>query len=400
MVRRARCLLTVSSPGAGDGKSLVSSNLAVSFGEAGYKTLLIDGDIRRGELHRMFGVDRRPGLLDYLTGQATIDGIIRPTPHKGLSVIPCGTRRHHGPELLGSAAMVNLMAAMKSRYNVVIVDSPPLGAGIDPFVLGTATGHLMLVFRSGETDRQMADAKLRLLDRLPVRVLGAVLNDIQAQGIYRYYSYLYGYTADEDCCPAIGGEVGRKRERSLVEGSNRELFEGPDPIVVAFSPKMTQRRGGAQQHLDRINWRGCKVGNCTVSRTNPQGVASRPVRDGRSLKHITQTLDHPHSPLSFGRRGDYREFGRAEAPDGVGSPTTLPKDLPNLFCDFQGERVARLRLRLQVPVRRLRRPAPAGAVPPRNRSHGHGGTVPACCTARSGDRADFRPGSDPPRAWT
>ena len=74
-------------------KSLVSSNLAVSFGEAGYKTLLIDGDIRRGELHRMFGVDRRPGLLDYLTGQATIDGIIRPSPHKGLSVIPCGTRR-------------------------------------------------------------------------------------------------------------------------------------------------------------------------------------------------------------------------------------------------------------------------------------------------------------------
>ena len=199
-------LLTVSSPGAGDGKSLVSSNLAVSFGEAGYKTLLIDGDIRRGELHRMFGVDRRPGLLDYLTGQATIDGIIRPSPHKGLSVIPCGTRRHHGPELLGSAAMVNLISAVKSRFNVVIVDSPPLGAGIDPFVLGTATGHLMLVFRSGETDRQMADAKLRLLDRLPVRVLGAVLNDIQAQGIYRYYSYLYGYTADEDAAPQLAGK--------------------------------------------------------------------------------------------------------------------------------------------------------------------------------------------------
>ena len=197
MVRRARC------------KSLVSSNLAVSFGEAGYRTLLIDGDIRRGELHRMFGVDRRPGLLDYLTGHNDIDSIIRPTSHKGLSVIPCGTRRHHGPELLGSAAMVTLMAEMKTRYNVVIVDSPPLGAGIDPFVLGTATGHLMLVFRSGETDRQMADAKLRLLDRLPVRVLGAVLNDIQAQGVYRYYSYLYGYTADEDSnTPQLAGKSG------------------------------------------------------------------------------------------------------------------------------------------------------------------------------------------------
>jgi succinoglycan biosynthesis transport protein ExoP len=94
--------------------------------------------------------------------------------------------------------MADLMAQMKTRFQVIIVDSPPLGAGIDPFVLGTLTGHMMLVFRSGETDRQMAEAKLRLLDRLPVRVLGAVLNEIQADGVYRYYSYLYGYTADEE----------------------------------------------------------------------------------------------------------------------------------------------------------------------------------------------------------
>lgn len=191
-------MLTISSPGAGDGKSLVSSNLAVSFAEAGYRTILVDGDIRRGEIHRMFGVDRRPGLLDHLTGSASFDDIIRPTSQRNLSVVPCGTRRHHGPELLGSAAMAEAMALFKTRFDVIIVDSPPLGAGIDPFVLGTTTGHLMLVFRTGETDRQMAEAKLRLLDRLPVRVLGAVLNEIEAEGSYRYYSYLYGYTADEE----------------------------------------------------------------------------------------------------------------------------------------------------------------------------------------------------------
>jgi capsular exopolysaccharide synthesis family protein len=191
-------MLTVSSPGSGDGKSLVSSNLALSFAEAGYRTLLIDGDIRRGELHRMFSLDRRPGLLDYLIGDSSMDAIVRPSSHEGLSVIPCGTRRQQGPELLGSAAMSHLMAEMKVRFNVIIVDSPPLGAGIDPFVLGTATGHMLMVFRSGETDRAMAEAKLKLLDRLPVRVLGAVLNDIQADGVYKYYSYLYGYTSDEE----------------------------------------------------------------------------------------------------------------------------------------------------------------------------------------------------------
>ena len=191
--------LTISSPGPGEGKSLVCSNLALSFAEAGYKTLLIDGDIRRGELHRMFNVDRRPGLLDYLAGAAQVDDILRPTSHSGLTMLPCGTRRHHGPEMLGSGRMSELMAQLKSRFNVVIVDSPPLGAGIDPFVLGTATGHIVLVLRSGETDRQMTEEKLKLIDRLPIRLLGAVLNDIDTSATaYKYYSYVYGYAAEEE----------------------------------------------------------------------------------------------------------------------------------------------------------------------------------------------------------
>jgi succinoglycan biosynthesis transport protein ExoP len=191
-------MLTISSPSPGDGKSLVSSNLALSFAEAGYKTLLIDGDIRRGELHRMFRAERIPGLLDYLMKSATLEQVLRPTSKRNLTVLPCGTRRQHGPELLGSALMNELMATLKTRYNVIIVDSPPLGAGIDPFVLGTATGNMVLVLRSGETNREMAEAKLKVLDRLPIRVLGAVLNDIRAGGVYQYYGYVYGYVADED----------------------------------------------------------------------------------------------------------------------------------------------------------------------------------------------------------
>jgi capsular exopolysaccharide synthesis family protein len=196
-------LLTISSPGPGEGKSLVSSNLALSFADAGYQTLLVDGDIRRGELHRMFNVDRRPGLMDYLAGSCPVEDVVRPSGHRGLSVVACGTRRQQGPELLGSTAMTLFMADMKARFNVIIVDSPPMGAGIDPFVLSTATGHLLLVLRSGETDRALAEAKLKLLDRLPIRLLGAVLNDIRAtEGAYKYYGYVYGYSAEEDGSPA------------------------------------------------------------------------------------------------------------------------------------------------------------------------------------------------------
>jgi capsular exopolysaccharide synthesis family protein len=192
-------MLTVSSPSPGDGKSLVASNLALSFAEAGYRTLLVDGDIRRGELHRMFDVERRPGLLDQLSNQASLDAVLRPTSHQNLTLVPCGTRHHHGPELLGSAAMRDLMAQLKSRFNVIIIDSPPLGAGIDPFVLGTATGNLLLVLRSGETERDMAENQLKLMDRLPIRLLGAVLNSVNtAETAYKYYRYVYGYTADEE----------------------------------------------------------------------------------------------------------------------------------------------------------------------------------------------------------
>lgn len=191
--------LTISSPSPGDGKSLISSNLALSFAEAGYRVVLVDGDTRRGELHRTFNADRRPGLVDVLLGHAELAGVLRPTSHPNLMLIPCGSRRAQSPELLGSVRMQELMARLRQSYDVVLVDSPPLGAGIDPFVLATATGNLALVLRAGETDRQLAEAKLQVLDRLPIRLLGAVLNDVRVgHGAYKYDQYSYGYLAEDE----------------------------------------------------------------------------------------------------------------------------------------------------------------------------------------------------------
>jgi Mrp family chromosome partitioning ATPase len=160
--------------------------------------VLVDGDIRRGELHRMFNLSRRPGLMDCLSGDAALEDVLQPTSHQGLTVMPCGSRRHQGPELLGSAAMQGVMAQLKGRFQVVLVDSPPLSAGIDPFVLSASTGNMMVVLRSGETDRTLAEEKLKLMDRLPVRVLGAVINSTSATGAYRYYHYVYGYTTEDE----------------------------------------------------------------------------------------------------------------------------------------------------------------------------------------------------------
>lgn len=201
--RGAPLRLAISSPGQGDGKSFISANLALSFAEAGYRTLLLDGDTRRGELHDTFGTDRTPGLVDYLLGTATVEEILRPTTQELLTLIPCGKRVKRSPELLASQRLVELLGELQGRFDLIIIDTPPLGAGVDAFVMSIAAQNLLLVMRSGQTDRKLAESKLELLDRLPVSVLGAVLNDVPNDGQYRYYSYLPGYEASEEADPML-----------------------------------------------------------------------------------------------------------------------------------------------------------------------------------------------------
>lgn len=204
-------ITTITSPGTGDGKSFVSVNLAKSFAEAGRRTLLIDADTRRGLQHRTMGVDRKPGLLDYLSGSNSREEIIRAVPAWGIDFIPCGTRMSGGPELLSSHAMAQLVLSLRAEYQVIIVDSPPIGAGIDPLVLASLTGSLVMVLRTGVTDRELAETRLHELNRLPIRVLGAILNDVKPEGVYKYYSYLPGYRAEDE-----PGEVAGSPKRRIL----------------------------------------------------------------------------------------------------------------------------------------------------------------------------------------
>ncbi|OLC08362.1 MAG: hypothetical protein AUH42_01620 [Gemmatimonadetes bacterium 13_1_40CM_70_11] len=205
-------LVTITSPGAGDGKSFLAANLARTFVEGGHRTLLVDGDNRRGVLHRRLAARRRPGLTDLLRGDVTFEAIAQPTPYPGCTLVGCGTRAHNAPELLGSEAMSQLIRHARRSYDVVVFDSPPLGAGVDPLILGTLTGSLVLVLRTGYSDRDVAAAKLEMLQRLPIRLLGAILNDVPAGAAYRYYSYyLPGYEAVDEGERNSGPKV-----RSLV----------------------------------------------------------------------------------------------------------------------------------------------------------------------------------------
>lgn len=186
--------LTITSPSEREGKSLIASNLAVAFAEVGRRTLLIDGDTRRGDAHRLLGRERSPGLIDYLRERAGED-IIQGTDHANLDFIGSGSRGVSTPELLASARMAYFMGTLKRTYDVIIVDSPPLASGGDPLILSSLTGNLALVIRTGATEKGLALQKLEQLSRLPMRVLGAILNDVDPTSAYQTYyaSYLPGY---------------------------------------------------------------------------------------------------------------------------------------------------------------------------------------------------------------
>jgi capsular exopolysaccharide synthesis family protein len=194
-------MVAISSPGPEEGKTFISSNLALSFAETGRRTLIIDADTRRGDLHHILGVERKPGLVDYLSG-GRAEGLIQKTDYPNLHVLASGTRLARAPELLTGAQIQRLLARLRSHYEVIIVDTPPMAAGADAFQLGLLTGAMAIVFRAGTSDKALVEAKLRSLGDVPLRILGGVLNDLSSKAIrsYGYHSayYLPGYEAEDE----------------------------------------------------------------------------------------------------------------------------------------------------------------------------------------------------------
>jgi capsular exopolysaccharide synthesis family protein len=194
---------TITSACQGDGKSFVASNLALAFAYAGHQTLLIDGDVRRGASHHLLGRHRKPGLTDLLVGRAPRDQVIQKTQFPRLHYIASGTRTSQAPEFLGSPAMAQLIVSLRASYGVILVDSPPLGAGVDALSLGAVTGNMLLVLRGGVTDRAAIEAKLDLVERLPIRVLGCIVNAVRAEDGEQYSSYyMEGYELEDEEEPA------------------------------------------------------------------------------------------------------------------------------------------------------------------------------------------------------
>jgi tyrosine-protein kinase Etk/Wzc len=148
--------IVVTSASPGEGKTTTAANLAVTFAQQGMQVLLVDCDLRRARLHKLFGVPREPGLTELMLDREAAAEVVHKTPVDGLSLLTSGTLPPNPSELLGGPRMKHVLGLLRERFDVIVLDSPPLLAASDASVLGTKTDGVLLVVRAGQTERGAA----------------------------------------------------------------------------------------------------------------------------------------------------------------------------------------------------------------------------------------------------
>jgi capsular exopolysaccharide synthesis family protein len=186
--------IIVTSAVANEGKSTVSSNLAVALAQAGQRVVLVEADLRKPSIRQYMGIEGAAGLTNVLLGEAELDEVLQPWGDGMLQVLPGGLIAPNPSELLGSSAMVDVIAHLEAMADLVIFDVPPLLPVTDAAVLGVNTDGAVLVVRSGSTSREQLSRAVDSLAGVGVRIVGSVLNMAATKGpnSVHYYHY-YGY---------------------------------------------------------------------------------------------------------------------------------------------------------------------------------------------------------------
>ncbi|MEM7385274.1 MAG: polysaccharide biosynthesis tyrosine autokinase [Verrucomicrobiota bacterium] len=187
--------ITVVSGGAGEGKSTTLVNLAYICAQGGYNTLMIDGDLRRPKLHTFFDINNSVGLTNYLTTELMLEDVILQTPVDNLYFMPSGILPADAAGILNSRRMSELIAEVKNRFDLVLIDSPPILGVSDAAVLASEVDLTMVVIQHRKLPRSMLIRVKQAIENVGGNLLGVVLNnvDVRSDSQYQYYTSYYTY---------------------------------------------------------------------------------------------------------------------------------------------------------------------------------------------------------------
>ena len=184
--------ILVSSAGPGEGKTTTVANLAITYANLGKKTLLIDTDLRRPVVHKVFNLDREPGVTNFLSGQENkIGNLLNKTEIDNLSVITSGIIPPNPSEMLGSKRMVELVKTLEEDWDIVLFDSPPLVAVTDANMILKEIDTIVLVVKVGQTDKKAFHHTIANLKNIEAPLGGIIMNAVTSKSSYGSYYYYY-----------------------------------------------------------------------------------------------------------------------------------------------------------------------------------------------------------------
>jgi capsular exopolysaccharide synthesis family protein len=193
--------IMVSSPNPSEGKTMVTSNLALTFALGGNQTVLIDCDLRRPRVHKIFQLDLQPGLSNYLAGTTTLEEILRSTSAPNLSIITAGSAPPSPGILLNSKEFKDLLAQLRHRFDHIVIDTPPILGFSESLIISVLTDGVLLVVKQNFTHKSAGRMAQQRLSQVHAPTMGVLLNFADAHGQaygsnyyhghYKYYSKYY-----------------------------------------------------------------------------------------------------------------------------------------------------------------------------------------------------------------
>lgn len=184
-------VLSVTSPAAGDGKSTLALNLAASLAQSGKRTILVESDLRRPKVHKLTGADNKIGMTDVLRGTVDLDAAIQTSQCSDLSVLTCGSRPKDPAELLARPEYEKLLEDLRSRFDYVVIDTPPILAVTDPAGVAARVDGVIVCMRLSRHTRDLGRRTVDSLREIGATIIGVVINGVEERDTYGYGSYRY-----------------------------------------------------------------------------------------------------------------------------------------------------------------------------------------------------------------